>query len=87
MDVLEQKEKTFFPRTSSGLVREFGTMDVLLMSSAAVFALCFTILQFPWYYGFNPGANLALSLLFGAIPFLLLMLTYWAVGVIMPIRQ
>ena len=84
LDVLEEKPKTFFPRTSSGLVREFGTMDVLLMSSAAVFALVFAILQFPWYYGFNPGANLGLSLVFGAIPFLLLMLTYWAVGVIMP---
>lgn len=54
------------------------------MSSAAVFALVYAVLQFPWYYGFNPGANLPISLMMAAIPFILLMLTYWAVGVIMP---
>jgi basic amino acid/polyamine antiporter, APA family len=78
------EEKTFFARTSSGLVREFGTLDVLLIASAAVFALTYTILQFPWFYGFNPGADLTVSLLITAIPFVLLMLIYWAMGVIMP---
>jgi len=77
-------EKTFFVRTSSGLVREFGTFDTLLIASAAVFALTYTILQFPWYYGFNPGANLTYALLLTGIPFVLLMLIYWAMGVIMP---
>jgi amino acid transporter len=78
------EEKTFFARTSSGLVREFGTLDVLLIASAAVFALTYTILQFPWFYGFNPGADLTTSLLIIAVPFILLMLIYWAMGVIMP---
>lgn len=77
-------EKSFFARTSSGLVREFGTLDTLLIASAAVFALTYTILQFPWYYGFNPGANLPLALVLTGIPFILLMLIYWAMGVIMP---
>jgi amino acid transporter len=77
-------EKTFFVRTSSGLVREFGTFDTLLIASAAVFALTYTILQFPWYYGFNPGANLTIALLLTGIPFMLLMMIYWAMGVIMP---
>lgn len=71
-------------RTSSGLVREFGTLDTLLIASAAVFGLVFTILQFPWFYGFNPGANLTISLLIAAVPFVFLMILYWAMGVIMP---
>jgi len=73
---MTQTEKTFFARTSSGLVREFGTLDTLLIASAAVFALTYTILQFPWYYGFNPGANLPLALVLTGIPFVLLMLIY-----------
>ena len=78
------EKKTFFARTSSGLVREFGTLETLLIASAAVFALTYAILQFPWYYGINPGANLPLALVITAIPFTLLMLIYWAMGVIMP---
>jgi APA family basic amino acid/polyamine antiporter len=77
-------QKTFFARTSSGLVREFGTLDTLLIASAAVFALTYTILQFPFYYGFNPGANLPLALVITGIPFVFLMMVYWAMGVIMP---
>ena len=77
-------EKTYFARKSSGLVREFGTVDTLLIASAAVFALTYAILQFPWYYGFNPGANLTIALLVTGIPFVLLMVIYWAMGVIMP---
>ena len=80
----QTSEKTFFPRTSSGLVKEFGTIDFLLMSTAAIFALVFSILQFPWFYGFNQGANLAIGLVIVWVPFALLMLTYWAMGVIMP---
>ncbi len=79
-----EEKKTFFARTSSGLVREFGTLDALLIASAAVFGLVFTILQFPWFYGYNPGANLTISLLIAAIPFAFLMILYWAMGVIMP---
>jgi basic amino acid/polyamine antiporter, APA family len=81
---VKTEEKTFFARTSSGLVREFGTLDVLLIASAAVFALTYTILQFPWFYGFNPGADLTTALVITGIPFVLLMLIYWAMGVIMP---
>ena len=74
----------YFVRKASGLVREFGTTDLLLISSAMVFGLVFTTTQFPWFYGFNPGANLALSLTIAGIPFLFLMLTYWVIGVVMP---
>lgn len=65
-----------FVREATGLVKEFGSVDALLMASAAVFALVFTTLQFPWFYGFNPGANLPLALVLAAIPFLILMLCY-----------
>jgi amino acid transporter len=80
---LEQQGQ-YFVRKASGLVREFGATDLLLISSAMVFGLVFTTLQFPWFYGFNPGANLALSLVVAGIPFLFLMLVYWVIGVVMP---
>jgi len=77
-------EQQYFVRKASGLVREFGATDLLLISSAMVFGLVFTTLQFPWFYGFNPGANLALSLIIAGVPFLFLMLVYWVIGVVMP---
>ena len=81
---MKQQQGEYFVRKASGLVREFGAMDLLLISSAMVFGLVFTTLQFPWFYGFNPGANLALSLMIAGIPFLFLMLVYWVIGVVMP---
>ena len=77
-------EAQYFVRKASGLVREFGAMDLILIASAMVFGLVFTTTQFPWFYGFNPGANLALSLIIAGVPFVLLMLVYWVIGVIMP---
>ena len=77
-------ETQYFVRKASGLVREFGAMDLILIASAMVFGLVFTTTQFPWFYGFNPGANLALSLIIAGVPFVLLMLVYWVIGVIMP---
>jgi hypothetical protein len=52
---------------ATGLVKEFGTLNALLMASAAVFALVYTVLQFPWFYGFNPGANLPLALVLARV--------------------
>ena len=78
------EKQTYFARKSSGLVRDFGTFDVLLIASAAIFSLTFTFLQFPWYYGFNPGANLDLALVIVFFPYLLLSVVYWTIGVIMP---
>jgi len=77
-------QKTFFVREASGLVREFGTIDLLLMASACVFALVYSTLQFAWFYGFNQGANLPLALVISAIPFLILMIVYWGIGIMMP---
>jgi len=77
-------ESKYFVRKASGLVREFGATDLILIASAMVFGLVFTTTQFPWFYGFNPGANLALSLTIAGIPFVFLMLVYWVIGVIMP---
>jgi len=77
-------ESQYFVRKASGLVREFGATDLILIASAMVFGLVFTTTQFPWFYGFNPGANLALTLVIAGIPFVLLMLVYWVIGVIMP---
>ena len=77
-------ETQHFVRKASGLVREFGATDLVLIASAMVFGLVFTTTQFPWFYGFNPGANLALSLIIAGIPFAFLMLVYWIIGVVMP---
>ena len=73
-----------FVREATGLVREFGAIDALLFSSAMVFALIFTTLQFAWFYGESGGANLPLSLVLGAIPFIFLMLAYWIMAIVMP---
>jgi amino acid transporter len=73
-----------FVREATGLVREYGAVDTLLFASVFVFALVFTITQFPWFYGNTMGANLAETLLVATIPFIFLMLTYWVIGVLMP---
>lgn len=73
-----------FVRDATGLVREYGAIDTLLFASVFVFALVFTITQFPWFYGNTLGADLPTSLLVGAIPFIFLMLAYWAIAVVMP---
>ena len=77
-------EQTYFARKSSGLVREFGTLDMVLIASAATASVLFTFLQFPWYYGFNPGADLNLGLVIAFFFYLLLSFVYWTIGVIMP---
>jgi len=74
----------YFVRKASGLIREFGALDVLLISTAMIWALTYMVTQYPWFYGFNPGADLTIDLLIAAIPFSFLMLVYWAIGVIMP---
>jgi len=79
-----QNPTKVFARDATGLVREFGAVDTLLFASVFVFALVFTITQFPWFYGNTLGANLWESLLVGAIPFIVLMTTYWIIGVLMP---
>jgi amino acid transporter len=73
-----------FVRDATGLVREFGAIDTLLFASVFVFALVFTITQFPWFYGNTLGADLTSSLLLASVPFVFLMLAYWAIGVLMP---
>ena len=77
-------ESQYFVRKASGLVREFGATDLVLIASAMVFGLVFTVMQFPWFYGLSSGADLAPTLLIGGIPFVFLMLVYWVIGVVMP---
>ncbi|MDA4125669.1 MAG: APC family permease [Thaumarchaeota archaeon] len=81
---MQTKQTKQFVRDATGLVREYGAMDTLLFASVFVFALVFTITQFAWFYGNTLGADLTGSLLLAAIPFAFLMLTYWAIGVLMP---
>lgn len=81
---MQTKQTKQFVRDATGLVREYGAMDTLLFASVFVFALVFTITQFAWFYGNTLGADLTGSLLLAAVPFAFLMLTYWAIGVIMP---
>jgi hypothetical protein len=71
-----------FVRNATGLVKQFGTVDLLLITAALVFSLQAAEVQFPWFYGFDPGANLSVALLIAAGPFAILMLDYWATGVI-----
>jgi amino acid transporter len=73
-----------FVREATGLVRAYGALDTLLFASVFVFALVFTITQFAWFYGNTLGASLAPTLLLAAVPFIFLMLSYWAIGVLMP---
>jgi basic amino acid/polyamine antiporter, APA family len=73
-----------FVREATGFVREYGVIDTLLFASVFVFALVFTITQFPWFYGNTLGANLTYTLIVAAIPFVFLMLTYTVIGVLMP---
>ncbi|HXY82543.1 MAG TPA: amino acid permease [Candidatus Saccharimonadales bacterium] len=77
------QSKTFV-RDATGLVREYGGLDVLLFASALVFALVFSTTQFAWFYGNTGGANLTISLLVAAVPFIFLMVTYWVIGIVMP---
>ena len=77
-------ERKVFVRDATGLVREFGALDALLFSSAMVFALIFTTVQFAWFYGETGGANLPISLVVGAVPFVFLMITYWVMAIVMP---
>jgi amino acid transporter len=65
-------------------VRDFGPLDAVLFSSAMVFALIFTTVQFPWFYGESGAADLPTSLVVGAVPFVFLMIAYWAIAVVMP---
>ena len=73
-----------FVRSATGFVRDFGALDALLFSSAMVFALVFTTVQFAWFYGNTGGADLPTSLVVAAVPFVFLMISYWAIGVVMP---
>ena len=82
--LLTTLERKVFVREATGLVREFGATDALLFSSAMVFALIFTTVQFAWFYGESGGANLPLSLVVGAVPFVFLMITYWVMAIVMP---
>ncbi|MDG6926046.1 MAG: APC family permease [Nitrososphaerota archaeon] len=79
-----QNPAKVFARDATGLVREFGALDTLLFASVMVFALVFTTTQFAWFYGNTLGANLTETLLVATIPFIFLMLAYWAIGITMP---
>jgi amino acid transporter len=79
-----QNPTKYFARDATGLVREFGVLDTLLFASVMVFALVFTTTQFAWFYGNTLGANLPLTLLVASVPFVFLMLAYWAIGITMP---
>ena len=73
-----------FVRNATGLVRDYGATDVLLFASAMVFALVYATVQFAWFYGNTQGANMPISLLIAAVPFVLLMFTYWVISLVMP---
>ena len=77
-------EKSVFIRKTSGLVRPYGAMDTILIYTLIIFSILNTTLQFPWFFGFWPGADLVASLAFAMIPMGLLMICYWAIAIAMP---
>jgi len=76
--------KQVFVRDATGLVKTFGSTDLILISTTLVFGLGTSPLELQYFYGFNPGADLGLTLLVACVPFIFLMLVYWGIGVIMP---
>jgi len=77
-------EKSVFIRKTSGLVRPYGAMDTTLIYTLIIFSILNTTLQFPWFFGFWPGADLVTSLAVAMIPMGLLMICYWAIALAMP---
>jgi len=77
-------EKTVFIRKTSGLVRPYGAADTTLIYTLIIFSILNTTIQFPWFFGFNPGADLVTSLALAMIPTGMLMVCYWAIASAMP---
>ena len=84
MEKETSKDKSVFVRTASGLVRDYGVFDTFLIGTFVTWGLLWAVIQFPWFYGFFPGANMALALLLVAPPFILYGIVYWILGVSMP---
>lgn len=59
-------------------------MDTTLIYTLIIFSILNTTLQFPWFFGFWPGADLVGALAFAMIPMGLLMVCYWAIALAMP---
>jgi amino acid transporter len=77
-------EKSVFIRKTSGLVRPYGATDTVLIYTLIIFSILNTTLQFPWFFGFWPGADLVGALAVAMIPMGLLMICYWAIALAMP---
>ncbi len=77
-------EKSVFVRKTSGLVRPYDAKDTILIYTLIIFSILNTTLQFPWFLGFWPGADLVGALAFAMIPMGLLMICYWAIALAMP---
>ena len=77
-------EKSVFVRKTSGLVRPYDAKDTVLIYTLIIFSILNTTLQFPWFLGFWPGADLVGALAFAMIPMGLLMICYWAIALAMP---
>ena len=74
-----------FTRDATGLTRQLRPIDLLFMALlGSVFQLTAMTVQFPFYYGLSSGANLPLALAIIFVPFVILMLVYWAMGITMP---
>ncbi len=71
-------------REATGLVKEFGTKESFLIATALIWALLYTVVQFPWYFGFWQGASLPIALLAASVPWIIFLIPYWAIGVLMP---
>jgi amino acid transporter len=73
-----------FVREATGLVKDFGAKEAFLIATALIWALLYTVLQFPWYFGFQQGADLTVALVIATVPWIVFLIPYWAIGIIMP---
>src|SRR5919108_6509060 len=79
----EHKGKLFI-RNATGLVRGLTLRDITIIAMFSSFGLLYTAVDLPFLYGFFPGASVPMGLLISAIPYILLIIVYWLIGVVTP---
>jgi amino acid transporter len=77
-----QDEARLFVRKTTGLVRELSVFDGFVLNSGQIAAACFWVL-FYWVGAF-PQSNLALAMIVGFVPIMLIGLVYSQLGAAMP---
>lgn len=72
-----------FVRRASGLVRQIGTKDTMMMNALST-GLNWPLIIIVWGTALFPGANMALSSILGVIPAIFISVVYYLFSVAMP---